>query len=189
MKINNLLKQSFLVLITASFFIFSSTLFAEAQRGQPMTGQQYERFADERWDLYGPGRMGGQEMPGPGTGMMPGIGRSDLLMLPGLTEEQRESILSIERETRRQHRELMLDIMDRRDDLMEALDEDRPDPGKVRELHEALNRKQGEMVESSIKTRNRIYDLLDEEQRMHLRELQQRPFDRPYRFPGRDDLN
>ncbi len=178
MKSVNFLKLSFLLGIMVSFLI-ANVLVAEAQRGQSPRGQyqQQEQDYEQDWGFFGQERG----MRGPGAGMMPGMGMQDIQFLPGLTEEQREEIRSIQREARREHRETMLDMMDYRDDFMDAIAEDRPDPQRVRELHEAMSEKQAEMIESSIETRNRIYDQLTEEQREELREIQRRPFGRHFR--------
>jgi len=185
MRINNLLKLSLLLVFTVTF-LMAGALIAEAQRGQYQRGQymmerEYDQLPEGRWELYGPEMTWGQGMRGPGMDMMPGMGMMGYLDLPGLTDEQRNEIRAVQRQSRREHREIMLDMMDKRDDYLDALAEDRPDPEKVRELHRALGRKQGEMIESSLKTRNQIYDLLTEEQREQLREVRQRPFGHPYR--------
>jgi len=155
-------------------FVMSAVLVAEAQRGQRFFERQPDQAYDESWEFFGPGMMGEQ-------GMMSGMGMTGFVdFLPGLTEDQRNEIRAKQRQARREHMDLMLDTMDIRDDLRQALAEERPDPAKVRRLQESISQKQGEMLESSIKHRNEIYDMLTEEQRQQLRELRQRSFERQY---------
>jgi periplasmic protein CpxP/Spy len=174
--------------------IFGMALVVEAQRGQPMMDRQQGQAMDDRGrgNGMGPGMMGGPDMMGPmgmmcpqmmggmmggqgmgmmgpgGMGMGAGMGMMGLYQLD-LTEEQLGKIRSMHRDARRQHMEIMLDIMDIRDDLMEAMAADRPDPEKIRELQKNISEKQGDMLESSVEIRNKIYDLLTEEQREQLK--------------------
>jgi Spy/CpxP family protein refolding chaperone len=168
-----ILKQS-TALVFMIVFVLGAVMVAEAQRGQRMFDRQPDQTYDESWEFFGPGMMGRQ-------GMMTGMGMTGFVdSLSGLTEEQRNEIRAKQRQARREHMDLMLDIMDIRDDIREALAEDRPDPAKVRRLQESISQKQGEILESSIKSRNEIYDLLTEEQRQQFRELRQRSFERQY---------
>ncbi len=161
--------------------------------GPNMMDQGYTQAPDSGSGYYGPGMMGrqgmmgpgmmGPGMTGPGLGMMPGMTVTDFLNLPGLTDKQREDIRTVEREARREHREALLDMMDARDDFADALAADRPDPERIAQLHEAMSQKQREMIKLSIETRNRIYDLLTEEQREQLQSYQRGSFEQPYRWP------
>ena len=178
------MKRKLMVKSLALGFLLSVILggisVAEAQRGQHMMRGQPDQAFDAREDLHGyPGMMG------PGMGMMgPGMGMMGILELPDLTDEQRDEIHSIQREARRQNMEITLDIMDIRDDIMMTMSEDRPDPAEIRELQEAMSRKQGQIWEVSVENRNRIYDLLTQEQHESLQELQQRPYE-PLQDPRR----
>lgn len=197
MKTNNILKPIFFLMFMISFLMVSSQV-SEAQRGyhrgQSMMGGQYNQVPDQGRGYYGPGMMGpgsgmrgfGPGMMGPGMGTMPGMAMTDFLNLPGLTDEQREEIRNTERQSRREYRETMLDMMDARDDLVDALAEPKPDPDRVSELHQAMSQKQREMLRSSIETRNQIYDTLTQEQRSQLREIQRRPFSHPYMYGWED---
>ena len=168
---STILKQ-ITALVFMIVFVMGVVLVAEAQRGQRIFEGQPDQIHDENWDFFGPGMMGRQ-------GMMTGMGMTGFVdFLPGLTEEQRNEIRAKQRQARREHGDLMLDIMDISDDFRQALAEERPDPAKVRRLQESLSQKQGEMLESSIKYRNQIYDMLTEEQKQQLREHRQRSFER-----------
>lgn len=187
-----------MTLVLLVSLVLGSVLIAEAQRRQPMMGPQQDQEFDER--SRGPMMMGERSMMCPGMGMGPGMMSGYGTMGPGmmsghgmmgpgmgmgmmalyhldLTEEQHGEIRSVQREARRRHMEIIPDLMDIHDDLVDVMAEDRPDPEKVRALQEAMSKKQGEMLESAIEYRNRIYDLLTEEQQEQLRDVQQQPFE------------
>jgi len=157
---------------------------AEAQRGQHMMRGQPDQPYDAREDLngfqgmgmMGPGMMGpgmgmmGPGMMGPGMGMMgPDKHMQGLLDYLQLTDEQREEVRSIQRKVRREHMEAMLDVMELREDMWAAFREQRPDPENMRQMHEAMSEKKGDMLVSFIEMRNSIYDLLTDEQRERVR--------------------
>lgn len=162
----------------------------DAQRGQSMMDRQQTQDMDSRWTGRGPGMMGGQGMGmmGPGMGMMGagempcpimnqmgygmGMGMAGPMDLPNLTGEQQSKVRDIQREMRREHMEKMMDIMDIRDDIMTEMAAERPDPKKVREMQASMSQIQGEMLESTLNNRNRIYDLLTEEQKKQVHEYQ-----------------
>ena len=189
-------KSISLVLMAA--LVFGLAMSAEAQRRMPMMDRQespetreYRTPGDDR----SPGMMHhGMGMMGHGMGMMGGGGMSCPIMnqmghgmgmagaldLPDLTEEQQGEIRTIQREVRRQNMEKMMDIMDLRDDMMVEMAAERPDPEQVREIQSNMSQKQGELLESTIESRNRIYDLLTEEQQEQIRDFQRRPGRSPY---------
>ncbi|WP_291318993.1 periplasmic heavy metal sensor, partial [Desulfonatronospira sp.] len=138
---------------------------AEAQRGQHMMRGQPDQPYDAREDLNGFQGMGmmGPGMMGPGMGMMgpgmmgPGMGMigpdkhmQGLLDYLQLTDEQREEVRSIQRKVRREHMEAMLDVMELREDMWAAFREQRPDPENMRQMHEAMSEKKGDMLVSFI---------------------------------------
>lgn len=163
---------------------------ADAQRGRPMMDRQQTQDMNSQWSGRGPGMMGGQGMGmmGPGMGMMGagempcpimnqmgygmGMGMAGPMNLPNLTGEQQSKVRAIQREMRREHMEKMMDMMDIRDDIMAEMASERPDPKKIREMQGSMSQMQGEMLESTVNNRNRIYDLLTEEQRKQIREYQ-----------------
>lgn len=183
--------QNVLGLVLLASLVLGTALVAEAQRGRVMgpgmMGQQQDQPYDEDGRGHGPGMMG-QGMMGPGMmgqgmmgqGMMgpcmmePGMGMMGFLNLPDLTSEQQNELRTMQREARREHMNAMLDIMDIRDDMMEAMAAERPDPKKVRAHQESMNKKQADLVESAIKKRNRMYDVLTEDQQTRLREQRAR---------------
>jgi len=187
-------KTTALVLTVA--LVFGVAMTAEAQRGRPMMERPQAEDYDDRYMERGPGMMDrqGMGMAGPGMGMMGGrgmpcpimnqmghgMGMAAPLDLPDLTVEQQQEISTIQREMRRSNMETMMDIMDIRDDMMDEMAAERPDPEKIREMQSAMSEKQGEMLETSIQNRNRIYDLLTEEQQEQLREYRMRPGGSPW---------
>ncbi|HRP98615.1 MAG TPA: Spy/CpxP family protein refolding chaperone [Rhodocyclaceae bacterium] len=126
---------------------------------------------------YGAGMMHyGAGMMGPQAGMMmgQGMGMMGPLMLPDLSTEQRTEMRTLMRGTRRAHIEKMLEIMDTQDEMADAMAADQPDPQAVRELHERMAKLQGDMLQSRIEARNRMFELLTDEQRDRMRELRGR---------------
>ena len=190
-------KSISLVLMAA--LVFGLAMSAEAQRRMPMMDRQEtpetREYRTPRMDDRSPGMMHqGMGMMGSGMGMMGGggmpcpimnqmghgMGMAGALDLPDLTEEQQVEIRTIQREVRRQNMEKMMDIMDLRDDMMVEMVADRPDPEQVREIQLNMSQKQGDLLESTLESRNRIYDLLTEEQQEQIRDLQRRPGRSPY---------
>ncbi len=186
-------------LVLMSALVFGLAMSAEAQRRMPMMDRQEtpetREYRTPRMDDRSPGmRHQGMGMMGSGMGMMGGggmpcpimnqmghgMGMAGALDLPDLTEEQQGEIRTIQREVRRQNMEKMMDIMDLRDDMMIEMTAERPDPEQVREIQLNMSQKQGELLESTLESRNRIYDLLTEEQQEQIRNLQRRPGRSPY---------
>lgn len=172
-----------IALVLVAVLVFGMASVADAQRGQGMMGRQQPGDYGERGMDYGPGMMGGpgmgmmygHGMGGPGMGMMgSGMGTMGCLILPDLSEEQREQLRSIQRDTRRNHMEAMLEMMEIRDDMMLEMAAERPDAAKVRELQEAMSSKHADMIESGIESRNRMNDLFTDEQREQMRQFQDR---------------
>lgn len=118
----------------------------------------------------------GAGMMGPQAGMMmgQGMGMMGPLMLPDLSPEQRAEMRTLMRGTRRAHMEKMLEIMDARDEMADAMAADQPDPQAVRELHERMATLHGDVLQSHIEARNRLFELLTDDQRERLRELRGR---------------
>lgn len=169
--------------------IFGVAATAEAQRGSHMMDRPQAQNYEDQWAGRGPatmryrgmGMMGGQGTPCPIMNQMGhGMGMTGPLDLPDLTTEQQNEIRAIQREMRRRHMETMLDIMDIHDEMMIEMAAERPDPEKIREMQTTMSQKQGEMLESKVTYRNRIYDLLTEEQKEQIREYQRRPMDQSW---------
>ncbi|MFO8111456.1 MAG: Spy/CpxP family protein refolding chaperone [Desulfosalsimonadaceae bacterium] len=189
------LKSTAIVLMISLILGVAAT--AEAQRGRHMMDRPQTQDYDDQWTGRGPAMMGnrmgmmgpGMGMMGPGMGMMGaqgtpcpimnqmghGMGMAGALDLPDLTPEQQNEIRAIQKEMRRKHMETMLDIMDIRDEMMIEMAAARPDPEKIREMQATMSQKQGEMLESTVTYRNRIYDLLSEEQQNQIQEYQRHP--------------
>jgi len=105
------------------------------------------------------GRSGA--MPGPMTpGMMGGTGMMRPAMMARLGEKERTELLEMRQEMRRSQMEAMLDIMAARDELRAAMGADRPDPGKVRELHDRIAERHGDALETRIEMRNKMRDFM-----------------------------
>lgn len=176
------------VAFCAGLALIAAAGLAHAQMGPGMMGPQErgygateERIAPQYMPgmqgrgMFGPGMMGGCLDMGPGM-MGGGMGMMmDPSLMLDLTEEQRQEMQSIQRDMRREHMNVMLDIMDLRDEMRDEMLADRPDPERVRELHSQMAEHHGEIMESRVEMRNRMYDLLTDEQRDQMREMRQQP--------------
>ena len=116
------------------------------------------------------GRQGGMGMMGCGKGMGPGMGlmREMQAMRDMLSAEQRGELRELMREQRPAQFERMGHAQNVREDLMAELEQDRPDPDAVREIHGRMAEIHGEMLVERVRMRNAIYDLLTDEQREQL---------------------
>ncbi|MDI5919185.1 Spy/CpxP family protein refolding chaperone [Halomonas sp. LR5S13] len=126
----------------------------------------------------GPGMMmGGQGNMGPGM-MMGGQGGMGPSMMMGgqggmagiLDEEQLSSLREMRREHRSAHFERMGEMMNLRDDMMLLMQAERPDPEEVQALHGQMATLHGEMMADKVRMRNRMQDLLTDEQREQLKQ-------------------
>ena len=100
----------------------------------------------------GPGMMGSMNMMGPmmGSGMM-----------QGLSQQERAEFQELRQEMRRTHMEAMLDMMAVRDEMQEAMLEQRPDPKRIRQLHDRMAERHGEALEARIQLQNRMQDFME----------------------------
>ncbi|MDI5986203.1 Spy/CpxP family protein refolding chaperone [Halomonas sp. M4R5S39] len=119
----------------------------------------------------GPGMMGGGMMPCPMMGG-PGMGMMQQLLTPEQHDEMRE-LMQQHRPTQLEHMGQMLDL---HDELVSQMQQARPDPEAVQELHGRMAELQGEMLAEQVRQRNAMHDLLTDEQRQQLQEAM------PYRF-------
>ena len=87
-----------------------------------------------------------------------------------LDDEQRSEVRELMHELRPAQFERMGRMMNLRDDLMDELSGDRPDPDAVRELHGRMAELHGEMLAERVRMNNALRDVLTEEQREKLEE-------------------
>ncbi|TDR56840.1 Spy/CpxP family protein refolding chaperone [Halomonas ventosae] len=126
----------------------------------------------------GPGMMmGGQGGMGPGMmmggqgGMMPCPMMANMGGMGGiLDEEQLSSLREMRKEHRTAHFERMGEMMNLRDDMLLLMQAERPDPEEVQALHGQMATLHGEMMADKVRMRNRMQDLLTDEQREQLKQ-------------------
>ena len=123
---------------------------------------------------YGPMMGGGYgpmmgDMMGGGFGPMVG----DFYGMD-LSKDQRAKIRSLHHAVRKQNMELMTEMMDSRDKLAELYDTAKPDPDKIGKVYDEIFKIRREMIQQHLKVRNKIYDLLTEDQRKEIDS--ERPF-------------
>lgn len=166
----------FAIGLAASLSISSSTIFAQGMN-QGAQGQGNM--------MGGPGGMGSGMIKGSQEGMYPGMmmgGQSGMMPCPmmggmgtmsgmvGMLDEQQMSTM---REMRQENRAAQLDrmgeMMNLRDDMMQIMQTERPDPEEVKELHAQMANLHGDMMADNVRMHNQIQDLLTDEQREQMR--------------------
>lgn len=111
---------------------------------------------------YGPGMMGG------GCGMM-GPGMMEPWWSLDLNDKQRAEIDKIMEEQHKSHWPLMSRMFEAQGKLDELYNADKWDSNAINKAYDNLFKIQREMIESHIKSRNRIMELLTPEQREQLK--------------------
>ena len=101
---------------------------------------------------------------GPGRGMM----QEMHAMREMLSAEQPDELRELMQEQRPAQFERMEQAKSLREELMAELQQERPDPDSVHELHGRMAEIHGEMMVERVRMRNAMYDLLTEEQREQL---------------------
>jgi Spy/CpxP family protein refolding chaperone len=134
-----------------------------------MDDETMERMMDERGYGYGYGRhmgpmgMMGPMMMGPMGHMMGNL--SEL----NLDEKQRNQIRDIQRNMRKQHFDLMEKMMETSDKLVDLYDVEKPDAEKIGKVYDEIYKIKRQMIQQHIEIRNKIYDILNKEQREKFR--------------------
>jgi Spy/CpxP family protein refolding chaperone len=115
------------------------------------------------YPMWGEAMMGGPMM-GMGMGMGPGpfMGRLDL------TAEQRKKMRSIWRDLRSKQLDDMEKIMSARDELFDAVNEEKPDPKKVGEAYLKMVEARKQAESQHIKAREEFLNVLTDEQKKQL---------------------
>ncbi len=109
---------------------------------------------------YGMGMMGQMH---PGIGMMRGI---------DLDDEQRARLSELRSEHRRVQFARMAQLMDLRDEMLNLMSADQPDPEAVKDVHAQMADLRGEMLADQVRLRNAMHEVLTEEQRQRLGQRQ-----------------
>jgi len=123
---------------------------------------------------YGQGGMGpgmmGYGQGGMGHGMM-GFGQGGMSpgMMQHLEPEQRRQMRELMQQHRSTQFERMGQMMDLRQEMMEVMHAERPDPEQVQALHGQMGELRGEMMAEMVRMRGNMLDLLTDEQRQQLR--------------------
>jgi len=149
-----------------------------------MDDESYEQMMDQRGYGYGRGygrgggygygyggHMGpGGMMMGPMGGMMgPGYMMGNLYGLD-LNDKQRDQIRDIQRDMRKKHWALMEQMMETSDKLVDLYEVDKPDPDKIGKVYDEVFKIKRELIQQQIIVRNKIFDILNKEQREKFRE-------------------
>lgn len=116
----------------------------------------------------GPGMMGGMGMMG-GYGAMGGMGMMGPIWALDLNDNQRRAVENIMNEQHTQHWAMMTSQFGNYGKLRELYSAEVLDAAAIGKVYDEIFRNQRAMIESGIKTRNRIYDQLTKEQKEQLK--------------------
>lgn len=169
--------SSFITIFCIIFLVtlgYTSITFADS-RGymRHMDDDSMERMMDQRgYGGYGYGRGGdhmgqmgpmghmmGPMMMGPMGSMMGNLAGLDL------NDKQKDQVRDIQRKMRKEHFDLMEKMMDTSDKLYNLYDTDKPDPEKIGKVYDEIYKIKRQMIQEHIVIRNKIFDLLNKEQR------------------------
>ena len=159
-------------------YLTAATILPIVSHAQPpgymmrhMDDENMERMMDERGYGYGY-RYGNRGHMGPMMGpmMMEPMGHmmGNLYGLD-LNDKQRDQIRDIQRNVRKQHWGLMEKMMETSDILFEMYDVEKPDAEKIGKVYDEIYKIKRQMIQQHIEIRNKIYDILNKEQREKFR--------------------
>ncbi len=142
-----------------------------------MGGQGQGMMGGENRSMMGQGMgqcmMGGQGHGMMGHGMM-GQGMTGPYMsgVLGLSAEQREQLEEIQRENASEHWQMMREMQQHRRNMMKAYGQDAPDPEEVGDAFSRMMETRRDMIEQRVRMQNRMREVLTDEQRKQLDEMQ-----------------
>lgn len=119
----------------------------------------------------GHGMMGGSGMMGPDTGGS-GMMRPYMAGVLELSDEQQAQIEAIYERNAQEHWQLMQQVHERAQTIKELWREGTPDPDAVGEAHERMSEGHGQMLRLHARIQGKIADVLSDEQRQRLQEMQ-----------------
>jgi Spy/CpxP family protein refolding chaperone len=151
----------------------ATTILPIVSHGQPpgymmrhMDDESMERMMDDRGYGYGY-RYGNRGHMGPMMGPM-GHMMGNLYGLD-LSDKQRDQVRDIQRNMRKQHWDLMEKMMETSDKLVDLYDVEKPDAEKIGKVYDEIYKIKRQMIQQHIEIRNKIYDILNKEQREKFR--------------------
>ena len=162
-------KMIFAIGLAASLSVPSSAIFAQ---GMSQGAQGQGNMMDGQVGMGSGMMMGSQEGMYPGmmmggqSGMMPCPMMGGMGSMGGMLDEQQMSTM---REMRQEHRaaqlERMGELMNLRDDMMQTMQTERPEPEEIKALHAQMANLHGDMMADNVRMHNQMQDLLTDEQR------------------------
>ncbi|MHB8623264.1 MAG: Spy/CpxP family protein refolding chaperone [Sulfuricaulis sp.] len=120
----------------------------------------------------GSGMMGGYGM-GPGmmgSGMGPGMMGSGPFENLDLSDDQRSKLNHISDAERKQHWDIMGQMMEAQNKLRDLYAVEEPDPKKVGEVYGTIGQLQQQMIETHVQANNEMLEVLTKEQREQLQQ-------------------
>jgi Spy/CpxP family protein refolding chaperone len=159
--------------LTAFFAIYSHASYAQhpGMMMHDFDEEYIDQMMQERGHI-GPGY--GRGYPGQHMGPMLWLWGPMMMktMMTGylydrldLSKEQRDTIRKIQTNESKQHLALMEKMTKQSGELFEIYNVEKPNPDSVGKVYDEIYKIKREMIQTHIKIRNQIYDLLTEEQK------------------------
>lgn len=114
--------------------------------------------------MNGMGMMGGMD----GMGMMMGP-----MMMPDLSDKQRNSMRDIMRGMQDKNWDRMGEMMDLRNQMQDIMQADKPDPDAAGKIYDKMAKLRKQMFQDMLQARNQMMDQLTDEQRKKLHEYRE----------------
>ena len=158
----------YLYFFTLIFAVFISIPFSHADDDdrREYMGMGYGHMG---YGHMGYGHMGYEHIGSHRMGMM-GMGYGFLNQLD-LSKEQRTTIRNIKKEMRPRKYELKDKVAELTDELHNLYNEDKPNAKKVGEVYKKIFNLKQQQIELSITIKNKIYDVLNKNQKEKLKKL------------------
>lgn len=126
--------------------------------------------------MSGMSGMSGMDHGSMMSNMMPyPMMKGGMEMMPMLDGDQHNQMRELMHEHRPAQFERLGHLMNIRDDLMAEMRNERPDPEQVQSLHAQMAEIHGTMMADMVRMHNALDDLLSDEQRQQLQELEALP--------------
>jgi Spy/CpxP family protein refolding chaperone len=123
--------------------------------------------------MMGQGHMMGRYGIGSGSMGMPGMMMPGMMMggygMLGLSDKQISQMNAIQDDLHKKHWQLMGKMMDESTKMRDAWSADRPDPKQVGSVFSEMAQLQRQDLEARVEAMNKMYDLLNDEQRKRMK--------------------
>jgi Spy/CpxP family protein refolding chaperone len=177
--------RKIIVLAMTLLMPVSITAYAHGGSGMGMMmDDDYSGHMMQRRGMNGMGMMGGHRGMGMmgghrGMGMMGGMngmgmmGMGPMMMLPDMTDKQRNAMRDIMRDMHDKNWDRMGEMMELRNQMQDIMQADKPDPTAAGRIYDKMAKLRGQMFQERLQARNKMMDQLTDEQRKKLQEYRE----------------